>query len=688
MLVYGATYFISEVPSPEFWEKDLEEIRKRGMNTVKILAVWEDVEPEESKYRLENHKALLGLCQKVGLDVLLEIRHKNRGFPRWFTKNYPESMMVTAEGYKKLDSACYNNPFYRRSSGRFVKNVVKEFKAYQCLKYWDIWNEPHLNSSGDHFYELNKMVCYCEDCQDGYRKWRAQQQTFNKQTTGDGWQGIDIPVLSRFTRDHRDRLYFMQEVMVNEAKRLYDLVREEDNRPIALHDVFISPVFPAVALGNDDWELANTVDIYGTSCSGPASTGEEGGENFYWFTPMVLDETRSAANGKPWWNSEWHVAGRILPLSANRNRTFETIKKEYFEMLTRGTTGLITWAYRTYSNTFCLVDIYDRTTGTFDHMTQITRRLKEINHFEQREIRKPEVAIVYDPTNQLKIWEETGDSKILHHATESIYKYLYDSNAMIDFIHGLTAGKASQYKAIVIPAPLGLSENMLEALKKYVAQGGVIVSEGCFSYLDGYASSIQGVPAHGFDKIFGIKIADMSPPAPSGKDSALIFKDRDGREFPAVYRHHYELVKTTGAKVLLESETGAKVTLNEYGKGKAIYISGLLFPPTNYSRDEFYNTLAVAGELIVKERDKKNCKLTNNYSILDYVFETLGMKGSLPLAVRRDIFGSLIVYHNNNDAEQMVKEEKDCYDIFSTAKYQSKRDIPLAPGETKVLFRE
>ncbi len=687
MLVYGTTYFISELPAPEFWEKDLEEIKKRGMNTVKHLAVWEDCEPEEGEFRFDNLKKLLGLCDKIGLDVLLEIRHKNRGFPRWFIEKYPECAMVTADGHRTWCGACYNNPRYQEMNGRFVKRLVKELKGYQCLKYWDIWNEPHLNSTGDHHYDLKKMVCYCKHCRNIYKEWR-KEQNLHKQSTGDGWEGFDLPRLSRVFRDYRDRLYFVKKVMVEEAGRLYNLIREEDSRPIALHDVFISPVFPAMTLGNDDWELANTVDVYGTSSGGPTCTGEDAGEKFYWFNPMVLDETRSAAKGKSWWNSEWHVAGGILPFAANRDRNFEAVKKEYFEILTRGGTGIITWAYRTYSNRFCLIDIYGKPTGTFEHMTGISRRLKDVNHFKPKKVRKPEVAIVYDPENQFKIWAEMGNPKVLTDATESIYKYLYDNNYMIDFLHPLAVDKIEKYKVIVLPAPFGLGKKMREGLKKYVAAGGILISEGCFSYLDGYATSMQGAPAYGFAKIFGLQITDMSLSAASGKDGELIFKDKGGNKFTVVYRHHYEVVKQMSAEVLLESDVGAKVTINNYGKGKAMYISCLLFPPTNYSRDGFYNSIAIAGELIVSESPGKKNGSTNNYRILNYIFENLGMKSTLPQGVRRDIFGALIVYHNNSKKEYTVNEDTDTQDIFTEEQYIVRSNILLIPGETKVLLRK
>ncbi|MFZ2655863.1 MAG: beta-galactosidase [Victivallales bacterium] len=683
MFYQGATYYISTSPSSDFWERDFQMMVEKGMNVVKHLAVWENIELEDGVFDFGEIHSLMRTTEKYPLDVIIELRLKNQGFPRWFFEKFPESRPITADGSWRASGACYNHPKYQEYSVRFTSRMAEELKKYRSIKVWDIWNEPHLHGIGDPGNSPATQQCYCQYCQDGFRSWLSKNPQYRKTISGDGWQGINTAGMG-YSPDYRYRLYFINEVMVNEARRLVEAVRSIDSRPVALHDAFASPCFKMQTIGNDDWQLAKCVDVYGVTSGGPVQMGTDWGRRFYSFTPLVLDETRGAANGRPWFVSEWHVTGGVFGFSKRINRDFEEIKREYFEALARGAGGMVTWSYRNFSNVFCLVDIRNRNTSTYDHIEKIGKKLREIEHFRPMPIRKAEAAILFDPVNFLKYWEFSGESEWMNCCNEGIYRYLYDSDVMVDWIHPLTLDKLENYRTVFIPAPLFLSAESLGALKDYVENGGTIVSEGFFSHLDGLAYSRAGGIPHGFDKVFGVQVDKISDPAYSNRQHQTQLMHEDGMNLTLHYSHNSEELVPTTAQVLLRNESGAAiVTENGFGRGRAILCGAMFFAQVMGSRVKAY---AEAGALTFDGKIDSQTDTVHNYELLDFLCGRIGWIFDKPKGVRIDKFGDLRIVTNESKEEFLYRPDKPGVEIFTGERASASKGVPLQPKETKVFL--
>ena len=124
--VLGSQYY-RVIPPTEEWSEDFEHMKEIGLNTVKIEAVWSQIENSYGKYSWDEITGLLDTAQKKGLKVLMtlpfesipdcvfnkyqcqviDLKRKPVPVTRWF-------------GGVMRNSCCWDNPGLRESIENFI----------------------------------------------------------------------------------------------------------------------------------------------------------------------------------------------------------------------------------------------------------------------------------------------------------------------------------------------------------------------------------------------------------------------------------------------------------------------------------------------------------------------------------------------------------------------------------------
>ncbi len=188
-----------------------------------------------------------------------------------------------------------------------------------------------------------------------------------------------------------------------------------------------------------------------------------------------------------------------------------------------------------------------------------------------------DIAVVYDYRTQWAL--DVGmppfasqDTNGYYALTEQLFTALWDKNIPTDIISYNT--DFSNYKAIVLPLPYIMTEEIADKLKRYTAEGGTVIST-CLAATanENDLNYIGGVPGAGLRELFGLRVDEVDYYGP-GADApnAVISGDK---EYP-VYRHA-ELILPDDAEILMTFKQdilkGTPAVLRkEYGKGKAYYI--------------------------------------------------------------------------------------------------------------------
>jgi hypothetical protein len=100
---------------------------------LRLMAYWEDIEPEPEKYNFEIAAQMIAEAQKRGISVILVLGHKQ---PRWPECHHPAWYNDLSDGQKT------------EAQLRMVENAVNYYKQFTAIKAWQVENEA-LFTFGD-----------------------------------------------------------------------------------------------------------------------------------------------------------------------------------------------------------------------------------------------------------------------------------------------------------------------------------------------------------------------------------------------------------------------------------------------------------------------------------------------------------------------------------------------------------
>lgn len=105
----------------------LKIINELGLKNMRIVAYWDEVEPENNKYKFEDVKWQLEEARKRNIGIIMAIGYKVPRYPECFA---PEWV------------AKYTDEEKRKELIDYIKRSVEEYKGYENIKIWQIENEP------------------------------------------------------------------------------------------------------------------------------------------------------------------------------------------------------------------------------------------------------------------------------------------------------------------------------------------------------------------------------------------------------------------------------------------------------------------------------------------------------------------------------------------------------------------
>lgn len=587
---FGSQYYRAPSPHKEDWERDLKNMSELGFNTVKFWVQWRWNNPEEGVYYWDDIDDLMRLSQKYNLKVMLNTIFDVA--PAWIYKKYDDASMITLSGmrvgpqtqpHRQIGGLgyCFNHDGIAKYFFEFLLETVKRYKDHPALEIWNIGSEPELTSSmaemrayADDASKIGDMLCYCHNCESKFKQWLKVKYNTIANLNGSwnrnylSFDDVELPKTRNTFNDIIDwRMFFVHTIGEN-VKQRFEVAKAEDKRkhPLMCHHVFIQG-FPITSTASDPWNVGRFGDLHG-------------------FTQMddmaMIDILRSCAKDKPVISAEMlMLPGYTLDLPKSIDA--DAIKKFIFSGVAGNQKGFIFWQYRP--------EILGRETPTWGlsyldgEETVWLKAFAECGKVLQNNAdfildAKPntaEVAILYNPENQIFAWASTGNEKTATDSLLGFHRALYERNFIIDFIHPVEFEKEilKEYKVLVIPFPYVINQTIADQIKIWVENGGVLIAE---SYTAGWnmekGHHEKVVPGYGLDKVFKIKQAVVEP-ATDGK-----VKIRIENDLPYIKKGEYvtgaivkELFYNNGTQILAEFECGnPAIRISNYGKGKAIQI--------------------------------------------------------------------------------------------------------------------
>ncbi len=518
--IFGTQYLRGLSPDKADWERDLGEISARGFNTIRVWLVWGVLEVREGEIDFPYIERILSLAEQKNLRTIF-LFHLH-GAPEWLIRDYPQYRYVNRAGQAFEPSARANTPSggwpglcpdhfeVREQEDRFIREVTT-YIGDRAYAYEPV-NEPHMWV--DWAEGRNADYCYCEATREEFRCWlRRKYGTLEALSAAwgkrfDCWESVRPATWAYGYGDQVDFRMFTMENVARQMRRRAGVIRQHTRRPVIAHawggGSTCCPQLGAMAF--DDWCNAAEAESWG--CSGFPRDVEDTAR-----LAQSMDATRSAANDKLFWQSE--LGGGVVGggLDFRTPAAPELLALWCWESVFHGAKGLLFWQFRTelFGNESGYYSLTGRAGEPTGRLLAAECFGKAIAAYEQEfmsaRVPDAEVAILFSPRSWLLDWTIHRNNKFSCDAMAGYYDAFYHANVPVDILHEmqLSPERLRQYKLVIVPAGLSLTDDAGEALCGYVRDGGNVLADPFTASWDGAVKLSSIMPGAGLHKLFGVK---------------------------------------------------------------------------------------------------------------------------------------------------------------------------------------
>jgi len=332
---------------------------------------------------------------------------------------------------------------------------------------------------------------------------------------------------------------------------------------------------------HDEWRSSAEVDTWGFTFVA-SRKGDEPWKQF-----QAVDLVRGGSRGKPFWHAEAEAGPLWMqPQVINRPRGDGRIPDEGDVRLWNlvscagGATGILYPRWRPL-----LDGPLFGAFGAFGMDGSVTPRAEMTGKIAKWANAHPEVwasrpvqgdiGLVFVPESEMFNYVQQGSTDFYAQSIRGAYQAFFDSNIQADFV---SLEDIAKYKIVYLPYPVMLKSTTVERLRKYVEDGGTLVSEGLPAYFGDHGRAGATQPSYGLDRLFGARerYVEFTPDLLDN----LTFDVQGKTVFGRYFLQEYE---AAGGQQAGRYQNGHIAAVeNRSGKGRTLLIGS--FPGAGYYR--------------------------------------------------------------------------------------------------------
>ena len=552
--------------SPEEIHRDIALMKAAGFRMVRMgdLA-WDSFEPSEDHFTFDRFDSILAEMDAAGIKVLLDI--SGLPAPIWLHHNYPSVYVTDQNGIVLRPAERYmvniGDPVYRAHVIHFADVLTKHYAHNPALIAIGYDNEI---GNGFMSYSAGDRTRFIEWLKDKYVTIDALNQAWATQRWSrhlNSFDEIELPYENGPGPAERylDWRRYWSDVTVSVLMDL-EHVREKN-----------MPDLPAASnlwdtAGRKGFDYLSTYKDYVTY----------GAEGFY--PGDAVHTTLGALLEKgdlptPLWFNEFVTGG-----GGSYGGPKGVIRMwAYVALMEYGQTFLA-WTFNTHRGgeeqaLFGLLDHDGTPSWKYTEFAQIATDFAKLEKLGFPRYKKPEVAIAYSFDSQIAS-HPSGSNTVKQYFTTSYdeqfagaYEPFFNDNidtAIINISHA----DLSPYKLVVVPADYVMDPASADAIRTYIQNGGTAIMTAFSAKVDEHSLWFDTPLPGRLSDVFGLRTSQFyrgsTPPE-------FIL---DGKPVKAT-NTFYEVLEPHTAQVLASftntEEKSPAITVNTFGKGKAIYLA-------------------------------------------------------------------------------------------------------------------
>ncbi len=592
-MLFGAQYYRPPFPERACWRRDMENMRALGFNTVKLWAVWNDVEREPGRFTFDELDALMNLAGEYGLRVVINLIPE--GAPYWTRAGNEDAYYQTASG----ERVTYGGPANLPTAGwpglcidkeeaanlvlRFIRETSAHVAGHSALLAIDVWNEPHLEPMFDY---RGDMLCYCGHSAERFREW-LQKKYGTVDALNAAWfrryrdwcEALPPPRLGTGV-DMMDWRLFWLENMRRWMRMRVTAAREGAPETWIQSHVAYSGYVGASGRGGlanelgDEFLLSREVDVFGLTCFPKWLMRDDP-----LFNHMINNEIVAAASReKPFYQVELQGGGGKAGYLGGEVPTGDDVRLWNYLTVAAGGKGVTYWQYAPEpagmeSPGFGLTGFLGENT---ERSLAAGRCAKELNTPAMAGARRviAQNAIYLSRTASLWFYAAGREEERYARAIHGLYRLAYENGVPVTFAHQDDAATLYEdgIRTLLLPSPMTFSAAEMDALEAFAAKGGTIVSEACPGLYDGHG--VLERQGSALKRLFGLSHIEVQA-LESGK---TVVARQDGQEVFRGAEYRQAVRPCEQVAICASFEDGAPaLTERRLGEGRAVWLGAFVF---------------------------------------------------------------------------------------------------------------
>jgi beta-galactosidase len=593
-LLLGVDYYPDQTPE-SLWEEDARMMSQAGLTNVRVAEfAWALMEPSEGKFDFDWLQRSVDILHRNNIGVILGT--PSAAPPPWLTAKYPDVVEVNEHGERLHPGGrrftCPTNATYRRLSLSIATEMAHKFADHPGVIGWQIDNEFTLGSS---------PRCYCDYCRTGFQSWlKSKYGTLDNLNQSWGtnfwsqhytdWAQIPVPLPSGGDPNPGLALDYGRYQSFANASFL--------GEQLAMLRKFCPRHFVTTNNVGVPYDVIDERELY-------ANLDFVAFDNYPGFFAMLLHQQGRKGDllvdQIPSVAAMQHDFGRSIlnkPFLIMEEQVGKAGQSSFSPQPEKGQVRL--WSYQAIAHGAMGVNYFRWDTATFgaeeywhgmlnhdrskspafDEILQTVKELKAFGPELLHSQYEAESALYFDYDCSWAVKIQPGHFGLSYADQASVwYGCISPSRSGIDVIG--PGADLSRYKILFAPVVYVLSDAQAERIRKFVNSGGMFITNFRLG-VKTEASQIVRTPLPGsLRDVMGLTIEDYVP----------IYENNPHIKFSGMLAGAdaecgiwADILKPEKAQVLATYSSGSHagkpaITINSFGKGKAVYIGPDLHPP-------------------------------------------------------------------------------------------------------------
>jgi len=463
----GAAFYPEHWPE-ERWPEDIHLMREAGLTVVRMGEfAWSSLEPSSGEFHFEWLERAISLLADTG--ILTVLGTPTAAPPAWLTQAYPEIFAVDEYGRRAQHGNrchyCVNSPAFHAAAVRIVSAMAQRFGANPNVIGWQLDNEYN-------------RVCYCDRCRRLFQeylacKYGALDELNRRWTTAywsqtySSWEQIPIPV-----GQHNPGLMLEFKRFVTESYRKFQRLQLDALRPHLRPDVWVTHNFMGWYNGYDHYVMSEELDL----ASWDWYVGS--GHNDYLKSGAAHELVRGFKRRKFWLMETQPGCVNWSPVNNALNRG--EARAMAWHAVAHGADAVLYWQWRPALNGQeqyhgSLVDQSGQPRPFYEEVRRLGEEFAGLAGLLEGSVLAPaRVAILncYESRWSIEWQPHHRDFDYVAHLLH-YYRPIAARNVPVEIVSADAPLK--DYRLVIAPALLIMTETRVAELKNFVARGGRLI---------------------------------------------------------------------------------------------------------------------------------------------------------------------------------------------------------------------